>query len=319
METTTETPRGTVLIALALSVVSLCTWLVFAGSRNGPFDRRVSNIAMSRTGRWLAGGTSQGRIALWDLARGTAPRRIEFRKGPLNDLQFSPDETVLAIAGRDLATYDLERSGALRLLRSDRRNFGTVRFTEHGQTVLVVAGDGEIETLDAHSGATRLNVCCSSICGDVTFTPDDMAIANAGHWPSVWDGRSGQLLGRLTTNRQFYTFRPIAFDGARKTILMGSQDGRVYVWDLTTRQLVAISAPQPEYIDTLAVSSAGWVVYAGFGKTLRLWNPQTGLQRSFPAARPMSNLILGPDGASVIFGTAAGGIESWYVDRRSGK
>lgn len=314
MEMTKETPRGTVLIALALSVISLCAWLVFASLRNLPIDRRVSNIALSRTGRWLAGGTSQGRITLWDLVRGTAPRRIEFRQGPLNDLQFSPDEAVLAIAGSDLATYDLERSAALRLLRSDRRNYGTVRFTKDGQTVLVIAGDGEIETLDAHSGATRLKVCCSSIYGEVAFTPDEMAIANAGHWPSVWDARSGQLLGRLTTNRQFSTFRPVAFDDARRTILMGLQDGRVYVWDLTTKQLVAISAPQPEYIDTLAVSSTGWVVYAGFGKTLRLWNPQTGVQRSFPAARPTSNLILGPDGASVIFGTAAGEIESWYVE-----
>ncbi len=97
----------------------------------------------------------------------------------------------------------------------------------------------------------------------------------------------------------------------RGTIVMGSQDGRVYAWDLTTRQLVAMSAPQPEYVDTLAVSTTGWVVYAGFGKMLRLWNPQTGQNRLFPAARPTSNLILGPDGTSIIFGTADGGIEFW--------
>jgi WD40 repeat protein len=311
MEMTTETPRGTVLIALALSVALLSAWLVFVGSRNGPIDRRVSNIALSRTARWLAGGTSQGRIALWDLAGGTAPRQIEFRQGPLNDLQFSPDEAVLAIAGRDLATYDLKQSAVPGLLRSDERNYGTVRFTKDGQTVLVITGKAEIETLDAHSGVTRLKICCSSIYGEVTFTTDGQAIANAGHWPSLWDARSGQLLGRLTANRQFYTFRPVAFDDARRAILMGSQDGRVYVWDLTTRQLVAISAPQSEYVDTLAVSSTGWVVYAGFGKTLRLWNPQTGQQRSLTAARPTSNLILGPDGTSIIFGTIDGSIEFW--------
>jgi WD40 repeat protein len=229
MERTTKTPRGPVLIALALSVISLCAWLVFVGSRNGPIDRRVSSIALSRAGRWLAGGTSQGRITLWDLVGRTAPRQIEFRQGPMNDLQFSPDEAVLAIAGKDLAIYNLEHSAALGLLRSDERNYGTVRFTKDGETVLVITGKAEIETLDTRSGATRLKVCCSSIYGEVTFTPDGMAIGNAGHWPSVWDARSGQLLGRFTTSRQFYTFRPIAFDGARRTILMGSQDGRVYV------------------------------------------------------------------------------------------
>jgi WD40 repeat protein len=96
---------------------------------------------------------------------------------------------------------------------------------------------------------------------------------------------------------------------------MGSQDGRVYTWDLSTRQLVAISPPQSEYVDTLTVSATGWVVYAGFGKTLRLWNPQTGQERSFSVARPTSNLIIGPDGTSIIFGTANGGIESWDVGK----
>ncbi len=220
---------------------------------------------------------------------------------------------MLAIASRDLGIYALEQSAGPRFLRSDERNYGTVRFSRDGQTVLVITGTGMIETIDTHSGATRLRVCCSTIYGEVTFTPDGQAIANAGHWPSLWDAHSGQLIAQLTRNRQFYTFRPIAFDGSRGTMLMGSQDGRVYAWDLTTRQLVAISAPQSEYVDTLTVSTTGWVVYAGLGKMLRLWNPQTGQERSFPAARPTSNLILGLDGTSIIFGTADGGIEFWDV------
>jgi WD40 repeat protein len=146
VEAATETPRETVVIALALSVISLSAWLVFIGSRNRPIERRVSNVAVSRTGRWLAAGTSHGKIAIWDLAGVAAPRQIDFRQGPLNDLQFSPDETLLAIAGRDLGIYDLEPSAALRLLRSDERNYGTVRFSRDGQTVLVITGASAIRT-----------------------------------------------------------------------------------------------------------------------------------------------------------------------------
>jgi WD40 repeat protein len=270
---------------------------------------------LSRTGKWLAAATSQGKITVWDQGRGAAPRQIDFPQGSLNDLQFSPDEHLLAIAGRDLGIYAFEQSAGPRFLRSDERNYGTVRFSREGQTVLVITGTGAIETIDTHSGLARLEICCSTIYGEVTFTPDGQAIANAGHWPSLWDAHSGQLIARLTKNRETYTFRPIAFDGSRGTILMGSQDGRVYTWDLSTRQLVAISPPQSEYVDTLTVSATGWVVYAGFGKTLRLWNPQTGQERSFSVARPTSNLIIGPDGTSIIFGTANGGIESWDVGK----
>lgn len=313
LETAMQTPRRTLRVALSLSAIFLCAWIVFVASRSPANERRVSNVSLSRTGKWLAGATSQGKITIWDRESRTAPRQIDFPRGPLNDLQFSPDEQLLAIAGRDLGMYALQQSTGPRLLRSDGRNYGTVRFSRDGQTLLVITGTSTIEAIDAHSGATRLEVCCSSIDGQVTFTPDGQAIANAGHWPSLWDAHSGQLLGRLTTNRQFYTFRPIAFDGTRGTIVMGSQDGRVYAWDLTTRQLVSMSPPQSEYVDALAVSSTGWTVYAGFGQGLRLWNPQTGQERSFPAARPTSNLVVGLDGATMIFGTADGGIEFWDV------
>jgi WD40 repeat protein len=236
-----------------------------------------------------------------------------FPHGSLNDLQFSPDEGVLAIASRDLGLYALEKSAVPRLLRSDHRNYGTVRFSREGQTLLVVAGAGLIETIDRRSGALQLRVCCSSVYGEVAFTPDGQTIASAGHWPSFWDVHSGKLAGRLTADRQFMTFRPIGFDTSQGTILMGSQDGRVYAWDLKDRHFVARSAAQPAYVDTLAVSSAGWAVFAGFGNTVQLWNPATGQRRALPAARPTSNLVVGTDGATIIFGTADGEIEVWDI------
>lgn len=304
------TPRTA---SLSLAAVSLCAWIVVAGSWNLPASRQVSNVALSSTGRWIACGTAQGKITVWDQSNSGAPRQIMFPHGSLNDLQFSPDEDVLAIASRDLGLYAPAESAVPRLLRSDDKNYGTVRFSRDGQTLLVVTGAGFIETIDRRSGALQLRVCCSSIYGDVAFTPDGQAIASAGHWPSLWEVRSGKLAGRLTADRQFMTFRPIGFDTSQGTILMGSQDGRVYAWDLKDKQLVARSAAQPAYIDTLAVSSTGWAVFAGFGSTVQLWNPATGQRRTLPAARPTSNLVVGADGTAIIFGTADGEIEFWDI------
>lgn len=311
-----ETSRTTVVVAFSICVIVLGALAVFLSSRKPRVDRRVSNLAVSSTGSWLAAGTAQGKITIWNQTRGTAPQQITISTAPygeLNDLRFSPDEHVLAIASGDLGMYAPAESVGPRLLRSDHENYGSVRFSPDGQTLLVVTGTEVIETLDAHSGALRFKGCCSTIYGEVTFTPDGQAIANAGHWPSLWDARSGALLGRLTANREFETFRPIAFDDRHGTILMGSQDGRVYVWNLSKRQLVAISPPQSAYVDTLAVSTAGWVTFAGFGSNVELWNPDTGQRRSWAAARPTSNIVLGPGGTSIIFGTANGEIEFWDI------
>jgi WD40 repeat protein len=308
-----EIARKPVLVAVSLCAVFLCAWIVFIDSKDPPVDRKVSIVALSSSGRWLAAGTTQGNITVWDHTRHDAPKQIVFPHGSLNDLHFSPDEHVLAIASKDLGIYAPAELAAPRLLRSDHANYGSARFSRDGQNLLVITGTGAIETIDAHSGAVRLNVCCSSIYGEAVFTPDGRQIANAGHWPTLWDARSGRLIARLTANREFYTFRPIAFDAIRGAILMGSQDGRVYAWDLDKRQRIAVSPPQPAYVDTLAVSTNGLVIFAGFGKEVQLWNPDTGQRRSLPAARATSNLVLGPDGTSIIFGTADGTIEWWNV------
>jgi len=306
-----RTPGKAVALTVSFAVIAACVWMFWPAPRNRPIDRRISNVALSRTGAWIAAGTARGPVTISNGRPGTARGFIPLRRGPLNDLQFSPDERLLAVAGKDLVLYPLKQPAAPRRIRSDGRNYGTVRFSRDGQTVLVVTGAGTIELLDGRSGATRLNICCSTVYGEAAFTPDERSIAIAGHWPGLWDSRSGQLIARLTKERQFHAFGPIAFDQAHGTILMGSQDGRVYCWDLTTRQLTAMSPPHPEYVNTIAVSSAGLVAYAGFGGIVRLWNPRTGQERSLTAAHPTSNLVLGPDGVSIVFGTADGAIESW--------
>ena len=302
-----------VVVAVSLCAVFLCFCIVFVGSKNPPVDRRVSNLSLSASGRWLAAGTAQGKITVWDQTRPEAPQQITFPYGSLNDLHFSPHEDVLAIAAEDLGIYTLAAPAAPKLLRSDHANYGSVRFSLNGQDLLVITGNGVIQTIDGHSGAMRLKVCCSSIYGDVVFTPDGLEIAGAGHWPSLWDARSGGLIATLTADREFYAFRPIVFDASRTAILLGSQDGRVYAWDLKTKQRIALSPPRPAYVDTIAVSTNGWVIFAGFGSDIQLWNPDTGQRRSLPPARPTSNLVFGSDGTSIIFGTADGTIETWDI------
>src|SRR4051812_10796555 len=99
---TVEITRNPVVVTVSLCAVFLCAWIVFIGSTNPHVDREVSNIALSPSGRWLAAGTAQGKITVWDQTRPDSPQQIAFPHGSLNDLHFSPDEHVLAIASEDL-------------------------------------------------------------------------------------------------------------------------------------------------------------------------------------------------------------------------
>ena len=87
------------------------------------------------------------------------------------------------------------------------------------------------------------------------------------------------MVGQLLPTQRTHPFRSIAFGDAGATVAMGSQDGRVYVWDVPGRRLAAISEAQPEYVDGVAFTSSGWIVYSASGKSLRLWNPLSGKYR----------------------------------------
>jgi WD40 repeat protein len=128
--------RKPVVATVSLCAVFFCAWFVFNGSKNLPVGRRVSNVALSSSGRWLAAGTTQGKIAVWDQVHPDAAEQITFPYGSLNDLHFSPDEHVLAIASKDLGIFAPADSAAPRLLRSDHANYGTTRFSLDGQNLL---------------------------------------------------------------------------------------------------------------------------------------------------------------------------------------
>jgi len=116
-------PTGkAVIVAVSLLVISACIWMFLPASRNRPIDRRISNVAWSGTGAWTAAGTAQGPITISNGRPGTARGFIPLGRGPLNDLQFSPDERLLAVAGKDLVLYPLGQPAAPRRLRADGRN-----------------------------------------------------------------------------------------------------------------------------------------------------------------------------------------------------
>lgn len=303
----------TVLASTLLSAgVAITVWFVWVSRQPQPKDQKIVRIAISRTGKWLAAGTAHGPMAVWNRAADARPFSIPWRDGPLNDLQFSPDERQLAVAGRNLSLWPLDSRQGPWTLRRDKRNYGTVRFSPDGRKVLTVTGMGTIEILDLETGRATIRVCCSTIYGEVAFSSDGARFISAGHWPGVWDATTGNPLARLTRQREDSTFGPIVLDHDRGQILMGSQDGGIRIWSLDGYGLIYASPRSPDWVDTISLqASTGWAAFARFDKELRLWNPRTGMQRRLPGALPTSNILFTPDQAHLVMGAAGGTVEFW--------
>jgi len=295
-----------------LLMIGAAVWLAIKATPEPAVSRRIGVIAVSPSGRLLASGTTEGHIRIWSLERSQLVREVREIDGPLNDLRFDPGEEYLAVANRNLTLVPVGRPGSTRVIRDDRANYGTVKFTSQGRSLVTINGTGAMVEIETGTGAIHAKVCCSTIYGEVALSPDDTLMIGAGHWPGVWDFHSGRLIGRLTAEREFMAFGPIAMDAGRGLVYLGSQDGRVHVWDLGTRRFVRASPPQWGYVSTISVlGESGWVAYAAQGGAVRVWNAETGEGREVEAARATSNLVFDGTRGRAALGTEEGQVEFW--------
>ncbi len=297
-------------VSVLIATVALASWFVWSNRQPQSENVSIVSVAVSKTGQWLAAGTAHGRVAVWNKA--DASQLLRGDHGALNDLQFSPDERWLAIADRGLKLWPLDPLEHPLTIRDDDRNYGSVRFSPIDGTILTVTGEGIIENLQPQTGKTITQICCSTIYGEVAFSPDGLLLLCAGHWPGVWEVQSGNLVARLTRAREFMTFGPIAFRGG--AVLMCSQDGGIRIWDLATKRLIGTTPRLPDWVDTIAVQeNTGLVVYGCFGKSLQVWNPETNLQQLLVGAQPTSNVLFNPSDGSLIMGTRHSSVECWDI------
>jgi len=167
----------------------------------GNHDRVVRGVVLSRDGRHLASASADGFVKLWDgtrleekqLARHTLRARVQ---GPCLNVAFSPDGARLATGGEDY----------------------TVRIWD-------VATGRETSTLRGHNGDVYT----------VAFSPDAAGrwIASAGEDSivKVWDSQTGQLVRSFRGHTGLVS--SLAFSSDGKSIVSGSRDHTVKIWDVT--------------------------------------------------------------------------------------
>jgi WD40 repeat protein len=283
----------------------------------------VQSIAYSHDGRLLATASMDGTIKLWRVSDGTLARTLPIRPGEVR-IAFSPDGRTIASQSQTAVTLFRVKDGALVFTKTWNAGSPAIAFsrdgsyiatTDNGAVQILRASDGSIaHNFNSFGGATQFDFSPdgqkivitggfgSQICrvkdgqilallGGIVGIASVYALYSPdGHWIASSSNNDVKLCDPITgvvvATLQGHTAAvgPLAFSSDGQSLISGSSDKSVILWDLAVLSLKQVLMTGSDgAINCVAISPDGDTVAAPcinsgnpYTFSIKLWNAADG-------------------------------------------
>lgn len=209
----------------------------FQVTRTPHEGRGVLASAISRSGTQAVTGDIDGRLIVWDFARAEVLHTLQGSSGPVDRVEFSPDERWLLSTGVDHTAqiWNLRTGRLQTTFEGHRKRISAARFTPNGKHVITASLDGSLR---------------------------------------CWNTRTAKMIWTSTEQTGGILAIAVSPDGRR--LITGSLDGRIRIWKARTPEVLAEFDGHPAGISSLDLTPDGKVlISSGYDGIVRRWDLAT--------------------------------------------
>ncbi|KAE9550855.1 hypothetical protein FO519_005936 [Halicephalobus sp. NKZ332] len=297
----------------------------------------ISDLSWTSDSRFIGTCSDDKTLKLFDISAGRCTRTLRGHSNYVFCCSFNPQGSIIVSGSFDetVKLWDVRTGSCIKTLPAHADPVSAVGFNRDGTLICSSSYDGLVRIWDTASGQ-----CLKTLVEEdnppvsfVRFSPNGKYILSAtlDSQLKLWDFNKGKSLKAYTghKNEKYCIFANFSVTGG-KWIVSGSEDKKIYVWNLQNRDVVQVLEGHNDVvIATDCHPTQNMIASAGLeaDNTIKIWmKTETALQRLLEASETgqvigIDNFINGElvSPKEFMFSTDPSTGKNWLKIPRSGK